>query len=82
MISLNVSESEVSGVDNWHGLMEAQQGPAVNNLNNPIEPAVQQVNIKVTKPDSPDQNHKSAQVNHLNNPIKVQQVNYMINITM
>ena len=40
---LNVSESEVSGVDSWHGLMEAQQGP-VNNLNNPIEPAVQQVN--------------------------------------
>ena len=36
-------QSEVSGVDNWHGLMEAQQGPAVNNLNNPIEPAVQQV---------------------------------------
>ena len=58
MISLIVSESEVSGVDNWHGLMEAQQGPAVNNLNNPIEPAVQQVNIKLTKPDSPNQNHK------------------------
>ena len=33
-----------SGVENWHGLMEAQQGP-VNNLNNPIEPAVQQVII-------------------------------------
>ena len=40
--------------------MEAQQGPAVNNLNNPIEPAVQQVNIKVnvTKSDSPNLNHK------------------------
>ena len=31
-------------MENWHGLMEAQQGP-VNNLNNPIEPAVQQVII-------------------------------------
>ena len=30
-------------LEKWHGLMEAQQGP-VNNLNNPIEPAVQQVN--------------------------------------
>ena len=74
----------ISGVEDWHGLMEAQQGP-VNNLNNPIEPAVQQVNIiKVTKTwMSQNQNHtikimtKFYKVNNLNNPIEpaVQQVN-------
>ena len=80
--SLNVSESEASGVDSWHGLMEAQQGPAVNNLNNPIEPAVQQVNIKVTKPESP--NHKKCTKSTiLTTPLlMVQQVNFMINITI
>ena len=71
-----------SGVENWHGLMEAQQGPAVNNLNNPIEPAVQQVNIKVTKPDSPDQSGKSKSRLKSEKIPKVHDTNLTTNITL